>query len=432
MIMANIRRMTASTLARNAGWMLMGQGLSFVTQGLYFLVLARLLGSLQYGVLAGATALVAVVSQFSTMGSGLLILRHVSPDHSRFPEFWGNAILSTLFFGSLLVLGLQVSGKWLIGGDGASIIIALAISDCLFAQMTSVSSQVFQTFEKMRITALLNLITNLSRLVLAFSLLMFLHRISARQWAISSLVISGLAVSIAVATVTIRFGRPMFKPRMVLTRAREGFVFAVSSTTTSIYNDVDKVMLGHYGMIAANGIYTMAYRVVNIGTMPIMSIQAAAFPRFFREGVNGATATEPLARRILKRTLVLGVMSAVGMFVAAPVIPLLVGQDFAQSTNALRWLCLIPVFRSLHVGAGDAISGAGYQKFRLASQFVAASLNLCLDVYLIPRYSWFGAALASLATDGALAAMNWTVLLRLKKGEGSRAANLRATAPLEG
>jgi len=284
----------------------------------------------------------------------------------------------------------------------------------------------------MRITALLNLITNLSRLGLAFSLLVLLHRTSARQWAISSLVITGVAVSIAVTTVTLRFGRPIFKPRMVFTRAREGFIFAVSGTTTSIYNDVDKVMLGHYGMVAANGVYTMAYRVVNIGTMPIMSIQAAAFPRFFREGVNGATATEPLARRILKRTLVLGVMSAVGMFVAAPVIPLLVGQDFAQSTNALRWLCLIPVFRSLHVGAGDAISGAGYQKFRLASQFVAASLNLCLDVYLIPRYSWFGAALASLATDGALAAMNWTVLLRLKKGEGSRAANLRATAPLEG
>jgi len=57
---------------------------------------------------------------------------------------------------------------------------------------------------------------------------------------------------------------------------RRSFVFAVSGSTTSAYNDFDKVMLGHYGMTVANGIYSMAYRVINIATMPIQSIEAAA------------------------------------------------------------------------------------------------------------------------------------------------------------
>ena len=98
-------------------------------------------------------------------------------------------------------------------------------------------------------------------------------------------------------------------------------------------------MLGHYGMAVANGIYSMAYRVVNIATMPMMSIQAAAFPRFFREGVHGANATEPLARRLLKRTVLLGCAGTVCMFVVAPLIPHLVGHGFRQSVPALRWLC---------------------------------------------------------------------------------------------
>jgi O-antigen/teichoic acid export membrane protein len=97
-----------------------------------------------------------------------------------------------------------------------------------------------------------------------------------------------------------------------------------------------------------------------------------------------------------------------------------VGKGFSQSVSALRWLCLIPIFRCLHVGAGDAIAGAGYQKFRLGSQCIAASMNFVMNLYLIPRYSWFGAALASLATDGGLAIMNWALLFWLRGYESRR------------
>ena len=414
--------MRTSKLARNAGWMFAGQGASFVVQGLYFILLARLLGTSEYGILAGAAALVALVSQYSTMGSGLLLLRYVSPAPEKFREYWGNVILSTIVFGSLVIAGLHFAGRWLIGGEAASILVILAIGDCLCSQLTTAASQVFQAFEQMRITATLNLVTNLLRLLLAAGMLLFLHKASAWQWAFASLAISAVAVTAAVATVTVRFGWPSFRPALLLRRMGEGLVFAVSSSTTSAYNDIDKVMLGHYGMVVANGIYSMAYRVINIATMPIMSIQSAAFPRFFREGVHGVAATEPLARRILKRTLVLAGVSTVAIFLGAPLLPHLVGHGFGQSVHALRWLCLIPIFRCLHVGSGDAMAGAGHQKFRLGAQAVAAFGNLGMNLYLIPRYSWTGAAVASLLTDGGLAAMNWSLLLWLKRRDNRRAS----------
>jgi O-antigen/teichoic acid export membrane protein len=202
-------------------------------------------------------------------------------------------------------------------------------------------------------------------------------------------------------------------------RMGEGVIFAVSGSTTSVYNDIDKVILGHYGMSAANGIYSMAYRIVNICTMPIMSVYSAALPRFFREGVNGVRTTELFARRLLKRTSVIGILGGVVMFTTAPLIPHIIGRSFSASVVALRWLCLIPLFRSLHLCAGDAMSGAGYQKYRLASQFIAASSNFAMNLYLIPHYSWLGAAWASLITDGGLAAMNWAVLFWLKRNQAT-------------
>jgi len=398
---------------RNSLWMFMGQGLSVVAQAGYFIVIARLLGSLEYGMFVGAAASVGMVSQYGSFGSGLLFLRYVSPDHSRFATYWGNILLSTLSFGTILVLALGAASPWLLHGADARMIVLLAIGDCICSQLTTSISQVFQAFEKMHYTAMLNLATTCARLLLALTLLITLHSANALVWAITSLVISLITASAGVALVTRHFGMPRFQPTLFFTHAREGLVFALSGSTTSIYNDVDKAMLAHLGMNAANGIYTMAYRVVDIATVPIRSIHAAAFPRFFRKGAgpDGLAATEPLARRLLSRTSLLGLAAAVLMFVLAPMIPVFVGRGFLPSVTALRGLCLIPFLRSFHLAAGDALAGAGKQGLRLTFQMIAAGANVILNLWLIPIYSWRGAAWASLATDGMLGLLLWTVIL---------------------
>jgi O-antigen/teichoic acid export membrane protein len=410
-----VTRARKSVLVQNAAWLFAGQGLSFVVQGLYFIVLARLLGTTQYGLLSGAVALVAVVSQYSTLGSGLIFLRYVSPDHSRFRIYWGNILMTVFVLGMLLILGIRLSGRWLVGTASVPLLLPIAIGDCLFQQLGSCAGQVFQTFEKMKFSAALVLLSSVSRCILAVGMLLVLGRASAWQWAIASLAVSAVSACAAFAIVTRFFGLPSFSPSLLIKRSAEGFVFAISGSTTAVYNDIDKVVLSHFGMERANGIYSMAYRVVNIGTMPISSIVSAAFPSFFREGVKGIAATVPMARALLRRTAVLGIGVSAAMFLCAPIIPHLVGKSYAESVSALRWLCLIPFFRCFHLSAGDAIAGAGHQKYRLLSQSIAAIGNLLLNLYLVPRYSWHGAAWASLATDGTLGVMNWLAIIYLSK-----------------
>jgi O-antigen/teichoic acid export membrane protein len=295
------------------------------------------------------------------------------------------------------------------------LLLPIAIGDCIFQQLGSCAGQVFQTFEKMKFSAMLITISNVLRLVLAVVLLLVLGRASAWQWAFASLGVSAVGAGIAFFIVTRNFGWPLFSFSLMLRRAQEGFVFAISGSTTAVYNDIDKVVLSHYGMNQANGVYSMAYRAINIGTMPVMSIVSAAFPRFFREGVKGIAATIPMAKQLLKRTAVIGIGISLMLFLLAPVIPHLVGRNYQESVSALRWLCLIPFFRCFHLSAGDAIAGAGHQRYRLVSQSIAAGGNLLLNLWLVPRHGWLGAAWASLATDGALGVMNWTALYWLKK-----------------
>jgi hypothetical protein len=49
-----MRYLLRGELANNAGWMLLGQGVSFAVQGCYFILLARPLGAGQWEIFWGA------------------------------------------------------------------------------------------------------------------------------------------------------------------------------------------------------------------------------------------------------------------------------------------------------------------------------------------------------------------------------------------
>jgi O-antigen/teichoic acid export membrane protein len=224
------------------------------------------------------------------------------------------------------------------------------------------------------------------------------------------MIVSAMAAIAAITMVTIRFGRPQIEPRLFLKRGLEGAEYALSASTGSAYNDLDKAMLSHFGMSAANGIYTMAYRAIDLATMPAASMEAAAEPRLFQLGATSLKQAASFGRRLLKRSVLTSAAVAVAMFALAPLIPLFVGRGFAESVSALRWLCLIPVFRSIHGATGSVLTGAGLQRYRSVTQIVAALGNFALNLWLIPTHGWLGAAWASLVTDGGLGVMNSVVL----------------------
>lgn len=419
---AEFQRLKASTLARNTGWMFLGQGLGLVFQTTYFFVLTRLLGSREYGIYAGTFALVSLASQYSTIGSGTVFMRYVVPDKSKFATYWGNILIITCGFSIVVSAILHLTAKFILNPDSAAVIFPVAVSVCFCTQIAAEAGRVFQAFEQLRVTAMMNLLTNIMRAIAAVAMLFLLHRASAWQWVVVSLFVSLAGALIAVVTVTVRLGKPKFDFSLLTKHAAEGFQYSFSQSTSSLYNDVDKILLSHYGMNIANGIYSLAYRVIEIATIPVFSLRDAAMPRFFKEGAKGVTHSAVLAKSLIKRAMAFGIFSAVCIFIFAPIVKHLSGKDFAESVYAMRWLCLIPFFRSIHQMMGSALTGAGVQKYRTASQLIAAAFNFCLNVWLIPIHGWLGAAWASLITDASLGAMNTLLLAHACRLEERRLA----------
>jgi O-antigen/teichoic acid export membrane protein len=385
-------------------------------QAAYFILLARLLGVREYGIFAGAFAFVSIAMPYSSLGSGLLFVRYVSADSREFAQYWGNILLSTIGVGALITALLYFIAPHLLNPESASLILLVALAECVCRQLTICIGQIFQAYERLRVTAGVALLTSFLRLVAVAMVILFLRRATAWQWALASLLATILAAIVSATLVLTRLGSPTFSPRLFRMRLSEGFNFSFAGSTQSAYNDIDKTMLSHFSMNVANGIYTMAYRIIDIANLPIAALDAAALPRYFRQSREGAASVKALSFRLAGRTALFGLVMAAILLLGAPLIPCILGYGFRDSVTALRWLCLIPIFRGVHQLTGSAVTGMGYQHYRTRAQIGVAILNLALNIWLIPKHGWLGAAWASLVTDGTLAAANWSILRSLRHG----------------
>lgn len=415
------------SLLHGSLWMISGQGVAMGAQIVYFILIGRALGSREYGAFVGVAALIASLSQFSSLGMEMILVRNVSRDRGSFSRTWGHALLFTAV-GFLAVLGVSmVIARFALRPELRALVPWIALADGLLGKLVQLSARAFQGAGRLAWTARLTAMTYVGRAVAAAGLWRFVrvHHLqsSALQWAhLYWIATLGVAV-FALVLATIRLGWPRFA---AVRRGdlSEGLSFSLSSSSISVYNDIDKTFLVSLGQTHAAGIYSAAYRVVDAASAPIYAVYAAAAPRFFRHGAGGVRSAREFARTTLRRTLPLAVVSAAVLALAAPLLPVLFGASFGDSVHALRWLCLLPVLRALHYSWGSAITGSASQWNRTATQFGAAALNLCLNWLLIPRWSWQGAALASLLTDAALAAASYWVLARLSRGEEAGAAGL--------
>jgi O-antigen/teichoic acid export membrane protein len=186
---------------------------------------------------------------------------------------------------------------------------------------------------------------------------------------------------------------------------REGLYYSVSQSAQTIYNDIDKTMLAKLGDLSAAGIYAAAYRIIDVSVVPATSMRAAAYPGYFRAGQNGVSSSLAYTRRLLPKPILLSIVILAALLIGAPIVISFLGNKYAASVEVLRWLAPLPLLKTMHVFLADALTGAGYQRLRTVIQVAVAGFNVLFNLWIIPAYSWRGAAWSSIVSDALLACM---------------------------
>lgn len=412
---------TKSPLLRDASNLGAGQGIKLVLQAIYFLFIARSLGPSQYGAFIAVTAMTGIVSPYVGLGSGNLFLKNVRSGRRNESLCWGNGLLMTLITGLVTAVGLTaVTHLWL-PSFPIVLVVALSVSDLILMRVIDLASFGFAASGKMGKTAVQNTTMSLLRVIGIVLLATLYHQVSLDQWIWTYLLTGVVGAAFAYQQGSVLWGVPRISLGAMWEDVREGCFFSISTSAQTIYNDIDKTMLAHLSTFSATGVYGAAYRIIDTSLTPIRALVSAAYPQFFRLGTDGIGATYGYAKRLIRKAVVFGVIDFLGLLVIAPLLPHILGAKYAAVAPALRLLALIPLMRCVHWFLADALSGANAQGLRTVVQVGVAALNVGLNIVILPRWSWVGAAWTSLISDAVLmvaiyAVVRWKLTTESHKG----------------
>jgi O-antigen/teichoic acid export membrane protein len=411
-------RIQTRGLLRDTAHLSIGQSLRLVIQAIYFVLVARSLGPDAYGAFVTVVAMAALLGPFAGIGTTNLFIKNVRSGKREAATCWGNGILLTALSGTLLTL-LALGLTYLVRlKTGAYVVVLICVADLVFLKLTDLAAFGFTALDQMKQTSIQSVVASLLRLAGIVALLLTVHRVTLDRWVAVYLFTTLLGTVYAVVKGSQLWGRPATDLPALREDIVEGVFFSIAGSASSVYNDIDKIMLSRLADLASTGVYAAAYRVIDVSLTPVRSLAAAAYPQFFRKGMEGITATWPYARALIAKASIYGVLIAGALWLGAPVLPHILGPGYGDVVPALRWLALLPFLRCLHSFMADALSGAGLQPTRTGIQVTVAVVNIGLNLLILPRYSWRGAAWTSLACDGLLVLAFWSASLYYRRHKG--------------
>jgi O-antigen/teichoic acid export membrane protein len=405
-----IRRIKSSSLARDTGHYATGQGLRLMLQAAYFVLLARSLGPAQYGAFVAVVALAATLSPFAGLGTSNLFIRNVRSGKRDPGLCWGNGLLAAASSGVGLT-GIVLLINHFFHLQKLSIVLWICISDLLLVRITELAAFGFGAIDRAKENMLQTVFASLLRLLSIMFLSVFLHPVTLAWWVGMYVVASVIGALYSFQRAHMLWGKPRVNIASFREDISEGLYFSLGTAASTIYNDIDKVMLGKVSFAAA-GLYAAAYRIVDVSMTPVRSLASAAYPHFFKLGTEGIRSTSAFAYTQMRRATLYTAILVPALWFVAPLLPLILGPRYADTAVALRWLALIPFFRGLHTFLADSLSGAGFQRMRSVVQVSIAIVNIVLNLLVLPKYGWLGATWTSLASDGLLVAFLWLAVKR--------------------
>ena len=191
---------------------------------------------------------------------------------------------------------------------------------------------------------------------------------------------------------------------------RSSFVFSAPMGASKLQTDADKFLLNVFRYNADAGLYGAAYRLVLLGTLPLLALDTAAFQRFLpraegQPGVHWRRATRLAALMAVASTLV-----AAALYVLLPFFDFLFDDEYKEAVNIVPWLLLlIPLIATSNTPM-NGLLGLGRADKRMLVYLSSAAVSLVLYFVLIPPFSWQGAVVATVISELYLSIAGWVAL----------------------
>jgi O-antigen/teichoic acid export membrane protein len=378
--------------------------------------LTRYLGPEKFGLYATALAFVALFLPIADLGIDLALTRLVAKDRSRLKILLGSTLKLKVVLSALTVIVIYLVAlilKYDLHERGLILIAALGM---FFLSITNSFIASIRALQRMEMEAVSLIVAKLSFVILV--LIMIFLGAGLTEMLICQLLGNMIFCVVAFVLLTRKVGPLEFPSAFEFGLIREGLPFCLSALFVAVYFKIDTVMLSRMVGEGAVGYYNAAYNLVFALMLISNSMVAVAFPAMASHYKNDFPAACNVFKQGFRYSLVLGLPFACGgTYLASGVISLIYGQNYLPSVVALKiiiWTVPIIFLTNLF---GNSLGAIGLQKKVAAVAGVNAVVNILLNFWLIPIYSFSGSAVATVVTELLGLAIMTPMVLKIFKPE---------------
>lgn len=203
--------------------------------------------------------------------------------------------------------------------------------------------------------------------------------------------------------------RPDVREGIAILR-RSGYVLLTRLLRTTIYT-FDLLLIALWMGEQELGLYAAAYRFCNLLLAVAAAMQMAFLPAFAR--ISDRSEYRLLAARSLRLSAVIAVPVVVGgSLIAAPLLALVFGASYTAGAAPFRLLLVSIGFIFLYGTIHNLLLALGRLRDGTRILAVAATVNIGLNLLLIPRYGLVGAATATVIAEGLVILLGYWILAR--------------------
>jgi O-antigen/teichoic acid export membrane protein len=387
-------------------------------------ILARYLGSEQFGQLMVITAATTLGAQLCGLGAGEAMVRRLVRDPSLYRTLLGHNLILIFASGTILSL-ITIGGMWFFARNMTdtvgylNILLIMIPSNLFLFRLVSLTEQIFIARHEFWRANVVNVSFQLARALMAFLACIVFGVGSLQGWAVWHGV-TYVCVSLACAIVLWPRGAPHW--HVLRDELWRGINLSVSSFFLSLRQNIDLLALSAVVTPGIVGTYSVARRIVSTALITGSSFERLIYPRLARAGERGPSATLHLALKYLAYSIAIASATSLGLFIVAPVLPYLFGRDFGDAIPDLKILCWILIFAATQNIAFDALNAAdrhGIQALVYNTASIASAAIIILFTY---RHGLSGTFFALYLSEGSIAAALWmtlTLLSRYNRGSAT-------------
>ncbi|MFC1736046.1 flippase [Candidatus Hydrogenedentota bacterium] len=401
----------SNSIAANTLFLVVGELGSKALGFALFIVIARILGAVDLGIMAFAISFAYLFELIANGGFSDLISRDVS----RKPEEAGMYLSNMLLAKALLAVATIVAAYAtvsMIGYDGEKLrAIQIVLIAMLFESAILCLNSFFRARQIAHYESGIRIFQGAACAVAGITMVLCGKGLIGVLW--GRLVAQVVTAAICFVLVRTKVSGE-FKPLALLQSLkllRKALPFLLSGVFITIYIRCDVIMLSFMEGDETTGIYAAAQRFRDVfGFLPACLV-GAILPVMAASGNRERIAS--LYARALKYLLVLSLPIAGGLTVFAPeIIHRVCGPEFTRSIPALRVLSWCLVFSFCNFCGFSVFASLNKEKqFSVLTAF-GALFNIAANYILIRNFSYLGACVATLASEILVLACQLSYLKR--------------------